>query len=309
MPKYTIPHIRLGTTSFLEPVDYVPGFRHAAGLCEDVSLLVMTVGEQCEYLISAEDVGEIARIANGEGVGVNIHLPYDHSFETEEEARRMVADVERVAERTAPLAPHTLVLHVCFPSLDNVLLGANPQELGLTSEQREWTAQALAQIAALFPEPEYLAIENLESLPPDFWNVWVEDSAFSRCLDVGHLWKDGFDPQDFLPSWLSRTRIIHLHGMEAQSNAPVPAEVLARTLPQTRLRGKLRTLFGPLPRDHKSLHHMPDACVDSVMHSLWDTGWQGVLNLEVFHTDDFVRSHEAILRSHDRYLARSNAHA
>ena len=147
MPQYAIPHIRLGSTSFLEPVDYVPGFRHAAGLCEDVSLLVMMVGEAYQYLISTEDVREIACIADGEGISVNIHLPYEHSFETEDGARRMVEDVAKVAERTAPLAPHTFVLHVCFPSLDNVLLGPNPKKLGVTLEQRELTARALDKIA------------------------------------------------------------------------------------------------------------------------------------------------------------------
>ena len=309
MPQYAIPHIRLGSTSFLEPVDYVPGFRHAAGLCEDVSLLVMMVGEAYQYLISTEDVREIARIADGEGISVNIHLPYEHSFETEDGARRMVEDVAKVAERTAPLAPHTFVLHVCFPSLDNVLLGPNPKKLGVTLEQRELTARALDKIAAMFPGPEYLAVENLESLPPDFWDVWVQDSDFSRCMDVGHLWKDGWDPQDFLPSWLAKTRLIHLHGMEARPKATVSGEILARTLPETPLRTQLRSLFGPAPRDHKSLHNMPLSCIDSVMHTLWDAGWQGVLNIEVFHTEDFVRSHETILRSYDRYLARSNAHA
>ena len=137
----------------------------------------------------------------------------------------------------------------------------------------------------------------------------MQDSDFSRCMDVGHLWKDGWDPQDFLPSWLAKTRLIHLHGMEARPKATVSGEILARTLPETPLRTQLRSLFGPAPRDHKSLHNMPPSCIDSVMHTLWDAGWQGVLNIEVFHTEDFVRSHETILRSYDRYLARSNAHA
>ena len=300
MSRYTLPGMRLGTTSCLEPVDYVPGFCHASALCEDVALMIMCVGTHCEYLISASAVQEIASIARDEGTSITVHLPCEHHFETADSARRMVEDVARVVERTAPLAPHTFVLHVDFPSLHNVLLSEQAVDAGPDSRFVEQTTRALERIAALLPDPSFLAVENL---PPAFWDVWLEAVPCSRCLDVGHLWKDGWDPQDFLPSWLARVRVIHLHGLEPRLNRPVPEAVARHSLPATALRRDFRTRYGACPRDHRSLCHMPEACLDAVMHSLWHSGWQGVLNLEVFATRDFLSSHAALMRSYARYPA------
>lgn len=309
MKKYTIPHIRLGGTSFLEPETYVAGFRFAAERCEDVSLLLLCIGSDGECLIKPEEVREIAAIADGEGVSVNIHLPTDHGFDTEAEARLMVRDVALIMDRIVGLRPHSFVLHINFSCLENILLGANPAGLRVTREQSAFVHEALHEIAALLPGPEYLAIENLETFPPSLWDEWLGDTPYSRCVDVGHFWKDGWDPAPFLEMWLPRTRIMHFHGLESRLGRPVPEGVAARTLPMTGMRARLTKMFGILPKDHRSLRFMPPDCIDTVMHALWNTGYDGVLNLEMFHMDDFTASHEAIMRSWERYGAGENRHA
>ncbi len=296
--------MRLGATSFLEPADYVSGFRHAAALCDDVCLLAMCAGPNREYLISKAEVCEIARIADGEGVSVNVHLPCEHDFGSSASARQLAEDVACVIERTALLNPHTFVLHVAFPALNNVLLGPNPQGLNISEEQMAYTAAVLHDIAALLPGPEYLAVENLEALPPSFWDMWLDAAPYSRCADIGHLWKDGWDAAACLTSWLERVRIVHLHGMEPGLDELVPEPVASRKLPATPVRRRLNELFGVLPHDHKSLHHMPADMVDAVMHVLWRSSWSGVLNIEVFHTEDFLASYDVLSRSWERYEAR-----
>ena len=67
----------------------------------------------------------------------------------------------------------------------------------------------------------------------------------------------------------------------------------------------LARLFGPRPRDHKSLRIMPPEFVDDVMHPLWKTGFSGVLNLEVFSVEDFTASHAVLMQSWERYAASS----
>lgn len=303
MTRYSVPQMRLGTTSYLEPVDYVPGFRHACTLCEDVTLMLMSVGENGEYLIRAKDVQEIACIAKDKETSITVHLPCEHHFETADSARRMVEDVARVVERTAPLAPHSFVLHVDFPSLHNILLHTGTVDAPPDNRLIAHTRRALEDIVALLPAPSFLAVENLENLPPSFWDAWLEAVPCSRCLDAGHLWKDGWNPCDFLSAWLDRTRVIHLHGMEPRLNTAVPDAVARRSLPATALRTDFLARFGACPRDHRSLCHIPEPYLDAVMHCLWRSGWQGVLNLEVFATNDFLSSHEAIMRSYERYLA------
>ena len=44
MEKYTLPHIRLGGTSFLLHEEYVPALRFAAARCEDIALLLLQAG-------------------------------------------------------------------------------------------------------------------------------------------------------------------------------------------------------------------------------------------------------------------------
>ena len=196
----------------------------------------------------------------------------------------------------------------------------------LPAELRCRTAEALREIAACLPSPAHLAVENLENFPPDFWDGWIDGAACSRCLDVGHIWKDGGDPAPVLEAWLPRVRVVHLHGLEpsAPGNAakipsiPVGAPIgafagnaarerfpsrLPPRLPP-RLPDLLRR-FGPRPRDHKSLRLMPPDRLDAVIHPLWKAGFSGVLNLEVFAFDDFIASLAALLRSWERYAETS----
>lgn len=292
MKKYTIPRIRLGGTSFLLHTGYIPAVRFAAERCEDVALLLMETGTCGEYLVSPGEIKEIGRICAGEGASLHVHLPTDGDFGTPEDAQAMVAKVRSVVERSAPLNPHTFVLHVDFPSLRGVLLNnPNPQD-SLTREQIHWTREALQEIAACLPSPEKLAVENLETFPTALWDNWLHDSPYSRCLDIGHIWKDGGDPAPVLTQWLSRVRVIHLHGLEPRgektprtSGSPHPLQI-----------------FGPNPRDHKSLQLMSPEHVDAVMHPLWQIGFAGVLTLEVFSFEDFTASHTVLLQSWERYI-------
>ena len=318
MKKYTIPGMKLGGTSFLLHAGYVPAVRFAAERCEDVALLLLETGGQGEYLPTPGEIREIGRIAEGEGASLHVHLPTDADFGTPEGTRAMVADVRSAVERAAPLHPHTFVLHVDFPRLHGTLPGSGGKGeaaqadkkgadtlagcgsrngtsvsdgTGLSGETRLRTAGALREIAACLPSPEQLAVENLETFPVRFWDGWIDGTPYSRCLDVGHIWKDGDDPAPVLAAWLPRLRVVHLHGLE-------PRGVSADCDPGSR---DLLRRFGPRPRDHRSLRLMPPDCLDAVTHPLWKAGFAGVLNLEVFTFEAFAASHAVLLRSWERY--------
>ena len=289
----------LGATSFLLHETYVPAVRFAAERCDDVALLLVEPGERNEYLATPGEIAEIGRIIAGEGVTLHVHLPTDADFDTREGARAMIGKIRRVAELTGPLAPHSFVLHVDFPSLHGT--GGEP-----SAEQQEWTAEALREIAACLPAPERLAVENLETYPPTFWDRWLAGTPYSRCLDVGHIWKDSGDPAPVLAAWLPRVRVIHLHGLEPRGSEADAAKPQGQQgAPEKQAERNLARLFGPRPRDHKSLRLMPPEFVDDVMHPLWKTGFSGVLNLEVFSVEDFTASHAVLMQSWERYAASS----
>lgn len=290
MKKYTVPQIKLGATSFLLHAGYVPAVRFTAERCEDVALLLTETGKRDEYLITPAEVRELSGIIAGEGASLHVHLPTDADFDTPQGARAMVAKVRKVAERTARLCPHSFVLHVDFPSLHKASPAARTAAR-LPRDRFQRTAEALREIAACLPAPGQLALENLPAFPAQFWDGWIDGSSYSRCLDVGHIWKDGGDPASVLTSWLPRVRVIHLHGLEPSgclSSAERPASAAF-------------SCCGSRLRDHRSLRFMPADCLDGVLHPLWQNGFPGVLTLEVFSFADFVGSHAAILESYARY--------
>lgn len=269
MKKYTIPGLKLGSTSFLLHADYVSAVRFTAERCEDVALLLLETGPADEWLISPREVDETARILDGEGASLHVHLPVDAHFETEKDTAAMLSKVRAAIERTAPLQPHSFVLHVSFPSLAGT--GRLP-----SAGQFQRTARALRTLQNLPETPEQLAIENLEGYPVSFWDGWLEGSPLSRCLDAGHIWKDGRNPAPVLEDWFARIRLVHLHGLDVYPP------------------------LGKKPHDHRSLRAMPPEALDAVMHPLWNRNFAGVVNLEVFTPEDLAASHEALLGSWER---------
>ena len=87
MEKYTLPHIRLGGTSFLLHEEYVPALRFAAARCEDIALLLLQAGQDGELLPGPEEIREIGRICAGEGTSLHVHLPTDVDFSTAQGTR------------------------------------------------------------------------------------------------------------------------------------------------------------------------------------------------------------------------------
>ncbi|MEG1609982.1 MAG: cobamide remodeling phosphodiesterase CbiR [Bilophila sp.] len=267
--RLRVPGMRLGCTSFLLHDRYVPAVRFAATYCDDIALLLFETGKNDEYLISAAEIREIAAFADGEGLSFNVHLPVDANFATQANARRLTDKALRALERTQPLHPHTVVLHVDFPELAGT--GQQPAPTA-----HDWTARALEELANALPSPERLALENLEGFLPDFLAKWLEGTPYSRCFDIGHIWKDGQRPEALLADWLPRTRLCHLHGLKHRADGV---------------------------RDHQSLCTMPPETLDALLHPLWRTAFDGVVTLEVFTLEAFVTSHQTLLDSYERLHA------
>ena len=125
-----------------------------------------------------------------------------------------------------------------------------------------------------------MAVENLESYPPEFVTSVIEDLPVSRCLDIGHLWLDGHDPPPYLRSALSRTRVVHIHGVHKVDGQE---------------------------RDHQSLAHMAPEQIDPVIELLMCERYRGVLSMEVFGEDDFETSMGALIESVERCQGRQGS--
>jgi sugar phosphate isomerase/epimerase len=248
---------RIGSTSYVFPADILPNVEQlaAAGATDDIELILFEVDDGPNNLPAEAIIMQIDALARQAGISFTVHLPLDLTLAADGSAgHQSLEKARRVIARTLPLAPFAFVFHLDGQGVD----------------QPGWADRALGALDAilpLVPDPALMAVENLESYPPTYLDGVLARSPISRTTDIGHFWKMGIDPMAYLPAWLPRTRVIHIHGM---------AE-----------------------RDHHSLALVPPADLDPVVAHLLDH-YQGVVTLEVFETSDFFSSRAALLESANR---------
>ena len=174
----------------------------------------------------------------------------------------------QLIDLTRPLDPTAYVLH-----LDGAHVRAAETPSQKLSQWQDEEVQALELVAKWTGDPALLAVENLESYPPDFVMPVVERTGASRCVDVGHLWLDGHDPVPYLRRALPKTRSVHLHGLLDWD------------------KGR---------RDHLSLAHMSPTQLDPVIDLFLCAPFTGVLTLEIFGKEDFDSSLAMLFASIER---------
>lgn len=239
------PLFRLGSTSYVYPGDLVYNAERLAGVVDDVELvLYCTADGQTNYPNSAH-IERLAELSQQHGLTYTVHLPHDLEPLNGQLSPALDAAREVIA-LTEPLSPYAYVFHAAGTGLG-------------TTAWQEGIFAAIDQVVAWVRSPSQLALENLESYPPEALEPVFDRFPVSRTLDIGHLWRMGRDPLPVMDSWLPKTRVVHLHGLEA--------------------------------RDHMTLAVMQPAVLDPIIERL--VGWSGVLTLEVFE-DDFFSSKVAL---------------
>lgn len=250
---------RLGTTSYIIPDDILPNARYLAGKVKDIELILFEVDDGPHNLPSPEIIDELAQIASQHDLTYTVHLPLDLKLgEDGSEQDKSLIKARRVIECTRELDPWAYVLHLDGRSV------RTSTDAGLIRHWQDQSVRALEIVSEWTGDAKKLAVENLETYPLDFIQPVLDRIPVSRCVDIGHLWLDGYDPIPYLHSALPRTRVIHMHGL---------AE-----------------------RDHRSLAFMPEEKVRAVWEELIRINYAGVLTLEIFSEEDFVSSLQVIER-------------
>ena len=262
MPPLGVP-FRLGTTSYIIPDEILPNVRFLADKVQDIELILFEVDDGPNNIPGEEVIRELDTIAKADGLSYTVHLPLDLKLGANgDESHVSLLKARKVIERTRPLDPWAYVLH---------LDGKEIRQERSAADYTRWQEQcvrALDIVSAWTGSLERLAVENLESYPPDFVQPVLERIGISRCFDVGHLWLDGHDPLPWLKKYLPRTRVIHLHGLGE--------------------------------RDHKSVAHMRPEQLDPVIDFLLREKYSGVLTLEIFNESDFTSSKKALIEALER---------
>ncbi len=254
---------RLGTTSYIIPDDILPNARWLAGRVRDIELVLFELDDGLSNLPATQVIDELLVLANTYDLSFTVHLPLDLRLgEGGGPQHVSLCKAQKAIGCTLPLQPKAYVLHL---DGKEVRTGVSAGEL--KNWQRQ-AVQALGIVAGWAGGIERLAVENLEGYPLDFLDAILEQSGVSFCVDIGHLWLDNHDPLLFLERWLSRTRVIHLHGQ---------AE-----------------------RDHRSLSFVPSHKLDAVLKMLLSAEYDGVVTIEVFSENDFRLSMDALHASFER---------
>ncbi len=248
---------RLGTTSYIIPDDILPNAHYLAGKVRDIELILFEVDDGPNNLPSPEVIDELSRIAQQHDLTYTVHLPLDLKLGDDgSEQDQSLVKAKRVIDCTRRLDPWAYVLHLDGRSV------RTSTDAGLIKRWQDQSVRALELVAEWAGGAEKLAVENLETYPLDFIQPVLDRIPVSRCVDIGHLWLDNHDPIPYLQTALSRTRVIHIHGI---------AE-----------------------RDHRSLAFMPQEKVREVWAELIRANYEGVLTLEIFTEEDFISSLEVI---------------
>jgi sugar phosphate isomerase/epimerase len=264
---------RIGTTSYIIEADLLPNALFLAEHVQDMQLVLFEVPNGPTNLPSAETVAALAALGIKHDLTYTVHLLHDLCLQgSDTGCAEALVKAKQVIDLTQPLNPWAWVCH---------LDGRRVRQAAGTQLLAEWqaeTTRALRQVCDWAGDGGRIAVENLEGYPPEFVTPVVACTSAGRCVDVGHLWLDGVDPLPHLAAALSRTRVVHLHGVQQVETAKLSAE--PNSVPQR--------------RDHVSLAHAKPQALDAVLRLLWDVHFDGVLCLEVFGEDDFWSSLQAI---------------
>jgi sugar phosphate isomerase/epimerase len=158
---------------------------------------------------------QVAQLQTELGFTCTVHLPFlwIDPASANEWIRAASADcLRRAISLTETLPVETYVLHLWgltarqvaaelkHPVQRQAILGALSAQAGRTLDQ-------VCQLV----DPTRVCVENLEDPLFDLALPLVEYFSTSICLDVGHLAWSSTDPLDFLASYGSQIREVHLH--------------------------------------------------------------------------------------------------
>lgn len=241
---------RLATTSYIVPAPIVPNLRLLGPHVDEVELVLFESGSECN-LPSGNNIVEMKALAVDLDLTYDVHLPADVFLGDPDPGRRHM-DIEKVFrfyERTLPLDPTQFVLHLDSRTGDGK---GNDDWIGWQDRVRE-SVEALVKWGL---DPSQVAIENLE-YPLELILPLADDHGMSLCLDLGHFIRYQYDLRAELERHLSRSSMIHLHGV---ANGV----------------------------DHLGLEHLSEEEWELVSSGL--KSYTKVVSIEVFSLDDLVPS-------------------
>jgi sugar phosphate isomerase/epimerase len=211
----------------------------------------------------SDELDLLRKLGRKKKVTFTVHLPASLEIASKDRKLReqSIRMVSGLCNHTAPLEPLHYILHVPYttPSLVPV-----PGLYFKTDDGRnwaEWTRRGLGALERIFnttPMAGKLLLENI-NYSPYFLEPFLKEGQCGLCLDTGHLILGRENVNDALRRYQEEIRELHIHGVKGYE-------------------------------DHLSLSVLPVESVCEWMDYLIRIEFDGILNLEVFSSEDLAGS-------------------
>ncbi len=204
--KNTFP-FRLGTTSYIYPGEILPNVELLGDFLDEIQLLLLE-GKTYSNIPNAATIHDLNQLADTKKITYSVHLPLDAYPGHEDEVIRKnsVVMILRIYEVGTALGCRHFVFHYA---------SRNPEGKPI-KDIRRWRDQLCKpteELLASGVQPQTLCVENL-AYPFSWVADLVEKYELSLCIDVGHLRVNGFPVNRHINRYLSKTKVIHLHGLK-----------------------------------------------------------------------------------------------
>ncbi|MFW5775361.1 MAG: cobamide remodeling phosphodiesterase CbiR [Chitinivibrionales bacterium] len=199
---------RIGCTGSVFPDTITENVRRTAPYVDDVELMFVGSDDTVDSPFD-EDISILKQLAVEHEISYTVHLPVDKKAGSHRVDERIgfVQAARGIIKRTAPLNPHGYILHLGGIDFNS----CTEDVLFWRSAVNEACVHLMSTIDI---DPRLICVENC-AYPSEWHNELVQRFNFSFCFDIGHLWKYKIQNWlEILQTYLSRTRIIHLHGID-----------------------------------------------------------------------------------------------
>ncbi len=194
---------KLGVTSFIYPGTYLVNAELLAPYFDEIEILIF----EFENLLSETEIEQLKRVAQESDLSYNIHLPTDISLTDDDPANREYAaqKLHQVISLTSRLSPSTFTLHLPYKEAS--------RDKAVVKQWQEKARDGVSRLMAYGVNSRKISVETLR-YPFEWTDNIIEEFNLSVCMDIGHLFKYGFDAKSVFERYFSRISIIHLHGVK-----------------------------------------------------------------------------------------------
>jgi sugar phosphate isomerase/epimerase len=261
------PPFRIGAPSIVFGKNLLENVDRLAGRVDHIEILLFHTPTLHNFPSPAQ-IKAVKTMGDGEGLSFSVHLPasLEIAARHREKRQKSVGMVAELINLTNELNPTGHILHI--PVTPPTLTAVPGQYFNANDRNRfdGWSQRAmdsLVTIQSRIDASNRILVENI-NYSPRFLEIFWKSGMCCFCLDMGHLVLGGESVSEIMGHFMPVVKEIHLHGVREDE-------------------------------EHLSLTVLPRARLSRWVNLLLDADFRGIVNLEVFTSEDLQTSLDMLL--------------